>query len=469
MTALAALPFALVIVALLTRRSSLVTSVIGVGSAVVVCALWFPVTSVEVLTGVRDWWVLLVEILLIIAGGIAFAEVGKRTGALTSISEWLRRVLGTGVAPALAIAHGLTPLAEALTGYGIGVAIAVPLLVAIGYTSRQSVIIGLLGLCAVPWGAMGPGTMIAAQHAGLSFDELGVASAVFNLPVVLAAGLVAALCVTPRAHGLRAQTLAAAAGLASGLALWAGVLGANLAFGMPPAGALGAAIVLALHLVLRRLRGAGLSMQRTVTRALLPYGVLLAGVVAASFVVRMLDATDSPSRVVASPALWLWIATVVASLMQRGTFTPAFRNTARIWVHVGPATALFVVMGVIMSISGMSGQLAASLATLDTGYLLVTPVIAAAGGFLTGSNSGANAMFGAPQALTAHATGANVLHLMAVHNVAASMGTMAFLARIELAARLCDDPPERAPILRVMLITVGTVVAILGVALWLSG
>lgn len=96
-------------------------------------------------------------------GGIAFSAVTSNSGAQLRISQWLRAALGTGVVPVLAVVHGVTPMAKSLTGFGVGAVIAIPLLFALGMSSRKAAIIGLLGLCAVPWGSMGPGTFIAAN------------------------------------------------------------------------------------------------------------------------------------------------------------------------------------------------------------------------------------------------------------------------------------------------------------------
>lgn len=365
------------------------------------------------------------------------------------------------MAPILAIVHGVTPLAESLTGFGIGATIAVPQLVTLGLNGKRAATIGLLGLCAVPWGSMGPGTLIAAHLGGVGFDELGIASAVASLPVFVGVGLVAALLVaTPGRRGL-----AALAAVGSGLLLWCTVLGANLAFGTAPAGALGAAVTLAVHLGITRARGARLPWSRELGAALTGYAVLLGGLLLASALVRMAGAGESGWRYLASPALWLIVATLVAGRGRVDALRGAASPTLATWLRVGPATALFIVLGVLMAIAGMSGALAAGLASLGAGYLFAVPVIGATGGFITGSNSGANAMFAGPQAAAVSALGAEVLPAMAAHNVAASLLIMAAPARVELAARLCPDAPPQAPIFRTLLGLNAAIVLVLAIGL----
>lgn len=132
---LAVLPLLVVIGALLARRSTLSAAAWGLSAAVVVAAAAFDLSWELAAELAGEWWPLVVEVMVIIGGGVAFAEAGRRMGDQARLSEWLRRCLGSGVAPALAVVHGVTPLAESLTGFGVGVAIAVPLLLGLGYAT----------------------------------------------------------------------------------------------------------------------------------------------------------------------------------------------------------------------------------------------------------------------------------------------------------------------------------------------
>lgn len=462
---LAATPIIGVLAALLLRQSALRAAVIGLALATVIAIGWFSTTVEELAYAVGGWWPVGLEVLAIIAGGLAFAEIGRRTGAQQAVSGWLERSLDTGVAPVLAIVHGVTPLAESLTGFGVGAAIAVPLLAALGLDGRRAAIIGLLGLCAVPWGSMAPGTLIAAQLGGVGFHELGVASAIVSLPVFAGVGIAAALLVC--APGGRLKAVAAA--LASALVLWLGVLGANAAIGTPPAGALGALLALAAHLLLGRARGRRPSWPSEVRRAARPYLLLIGGVVAMMIAVRVAGAEGTGWRALASPALWLFIATVAAARGLPGALRAAAPGVAAGWWRAGPATALFLVFGIVMSVSGMSAQLAGALAALGGGYLLALPAIAALGGFMTGSNSGANAMFAAPQAQAVTAIGADLLPAMAVHNVSAALFMMASPARVELAVQLTRDRPRAAAVQRTVLLIDLAILAVLTAMLLLHG
>lgn len=455
---LALLPLILVIGALLARRSTLHSALLGLVAALGVAVLHFGFDASAAGAALSQWWELVLEVMLIIFGGIAFAEAGRRSGDQAEISTWLRSHLGTGVAPVLAVVHGVTPLAESLTGFGVGVAVAVPLLLGLGYAGNRAAPLGLLGLCAVPWGAMGPGTLIAARLSGVDFDEFGVLNALISLPVFLGVGIAAVLLIsTP---GRRLPAIAAA--LASALLLWVSVTGANQLLGTATAGALGAALTLMVHLLLRgRIR-----LSPRLRQALLPYAVLLGGVLVARTLLTATELADTAWHWLGSPALWLAVSTVLALRPHPRQLRLSLRHAGRTWIHVGPATGLFIVVGVVMAVSGMSDEIASALAGLGAGYLFLVPVIGGAGGFVTGSNSGANAMFAGPQAQAAQALGAAPGPVGAMQNVSASLLTMAAPSRVEMAVRLCPDQPERQPVLRQIL---GTTTAITVVLMLISG
>lgn len=128
-------------------------------------------------------------------------------------------------------------------------------------------------------------------------------------------------------------------------------------------------------------------------------------------------------------------------------------------------------VGILMAASGMAAYLARTLAGTGTAYLAAAPFVGAMGGFITGSNSGANAMFAATQAEIARSLGVDVLWFMAVHNVAAAFLLMGSPGKIEMAIRL--SPAEAADHRRwcqmTILLVALTVVAILAAIIVIVG
>lgn len=240
---------------------------------------------------------------------------------------------------------------------------------------------------------------------------------------------------------------------------------ANLFIGTAPAGAVGAVFALCVHLFFRRRRGAGLDWPVEMRCAVEPYVVLLVGVMASILTIRLVGGEHTPWHYLGSPAFWLPVAVLVAARSDMGVLRESFRGVLTTWLSVGMATGLFIVIGVLMATSGMSTQLAESLAGLGEAYLFAVPFLGALGGFITGSTSGANAMFAATQSQTIAALGAGPLPGLAIHNVTASLFTMASPARVQLAAKLCPDPPRTTPILLMLLSIDLAAAALLGAAL----
>ena len=460
---ISALPVVAVILSLLAGVRSLHAAWLGVVLALLGVAFAFPVADgAQVL---HVWAPVLLEVVLIVAGGLLLSEVLRAAGAQKALAEWVLGQSGQGVAMALLVVHGVVPFAESLTGFGIGITIGIPLLAHAGLPARKVAVIGLLGLCAVPWGSMGPGTLIAATMAGLSFGALGLASAGVSVIVFVCTGVAAAWLAS--APGQRGS--AVVQGVCSGLLLTAAVALFNATAGTAPAGALGALAVVVLRLSWaqwQRRRGvrsasAAAPLAPMVRRALLAYGVLLGGVLLTGWVLRGVQA-PKPWLALASPALWLFVAALWfgRGRVMAGVLPPVWRA----WRQVAPVTALFIVLGVLLAASGMAARLAQALAQMGDGYLLLAPLVAGLGGFVTGSNAGANAMLAATQAEIARALGVGVLPFMAVHNVSAALLMMASPGKIEMACALA--PPEAAAargwIQRTVLLTCGVAL------LWLA-
>ena len=460
---LSALPVATVIAALLAGWRSLHAAALGVAVALPVIALAFAQPASQWLAAGSHWTPVLLEVLLIVAGGLLLSEVLRASGAQKALADWLLARAGSGTGAVLLVVHGITPFAESVTGFGVGVTIGIPLLAHFGLPPRKVVLIGLLGLCAVPWGSMGPGTLVAATMAGLPFKELGQASALVSvIPFVITGMAAAALASAP---GRRWPALLQ--GLLSGLLLTAAVALMNTLAGTAPAGALGALLVVGWHLLRLRVSQVDADkppLSESGRRALAAYALLLGGVLAAAALLRALD-LPAAWHGLASPGLWLLVAAV---FFTRGRpARPSLAKVWRSWLQVAPVTALFIVLGVLMAVSGMAAQLAQALARSGSLYLLAAPFVGALGGFVTGSNTGANAMFAATQAEIAQALGAPLLPFMAVHNVSASLLLMASPGKVEMAVQLlAQGADQRRWMQQSVLMLDLAAVALMGVLNW---
>ncbi|AGT09865.1 L-lactate permease [Paracoccus aminophilus] len=446
---LSLLPILLPILALLAGIRSLYAALSGIATALIIMLTAFPHAGTELWPALARWLPVMSEVLLIVGGGLLLSETLRLNGAQAALADWIAARTGHGVQAVLLVVHGVTPFAESVTGFGIGVTIGIPLLIRLGLAPRRAAMIGLLGLCAVPWGSMAPGTLIAANMSGLTLRDLGLASAVLSVVPFTITGMIAAWLVQPSGR-------AVLQGLVSGLVLTLAVTLANAVFGTAPAGAVGAVAVIALHLLATRRADSPLAPMGR--RGLRAYGLLLGGVLVAGGLLA-LTGQSGALHYAASPALWLFVA---ALWFCRGLPPEAARALAwRAFGKVAPVTAAFLFLGVLMSVSGMAALLAEGLSGAGKAYLPASPFVAAAGGFITGSNTGANAMLAATQAGIARALGVDLLWFMAIHNVAASFLLMASPGKIEMAVQLAGAPEARAEVQRFALKVAAAVVACL--------
>ncbi|MBU4611384.1 L-lactate permease [Achromobacter sp. GG226] len=435
-TLLAALPVLSTLLALGLGVRSLPAALTGVAAALLAIALAFPMPPGSIAPALLHWTPVLVEVLLIVGGGLLMSDVLRQAHGQAQLAAWIRARAGQGVGAVLLVVHGVTPFAESVTGFGIGVTIGIPLLAHFGLPARHVVLLGLLGLCTVPWGSMGPGTLIAATMAGLPFQTLGVASGMVSLIPFVVTGALAAWFASAPGH----RGVAVLQGVLSGVLLTITVTGANALVGTAPAGALGALAIILLHVMrTRAAAGAAPALGPAGRRALASYALLLGGVLAAGALVKA-AALPTSARYLASPALWLFIAT--AAFAAGWPARDSAQRAWRAWRQVGAVTAAFILLGVLMAVSGMAAFLAQVLAQAGTAYLGLAPFVGALGGFITGSNAGANAMFAATQASIAQSLDVDVLWFMAVHNVAAAFLLMASPGKVEMALQLAA--PEAA-------------------------
>ncbi len=421
--ALAAAPVLVVLGALLLRRPAWQAAAAGL--AVLAVTSWLagpPVADLAV--AAADGAVLVLEVGLVLLGGMALAEVGRARGFPEAVTSYIAATGAPRPAVVLLVVLGLTPFAESVTGFGVGAVIAAPILLALGLRPLSAAVVALLGLCTVPWGALAPGTLVAAALTGVDPDALGVTSAAASLPVFLTVGGAAVLI----SDGPRAALRHVPDLLAVAVALDAGILLANLVVGTPPAGAIGALVATAAATAVLRMRsGQPLPPVGSVARTASPYLILLLGLITGRAAAALLDGHPT-AALLGSPATWLLLVSVLFARVGQ------WPGVLRAWSPVALVTSAFLILGALLTATGQAAQLGRAAATLDVAYPAIAPWLGGLSGYLTGSNAGANAMLAAAQAEAAAGLGLSVIALVTVQNVSASLLTMASPARVAMAA-----------------------------------
>ncbi|WP_327078786.1 L-lactate permease [Staphylococcus massiliensis] len=143
-----------------------------------------------------------------------------------------------------------------------------------------------------------------------------------------------------------------------------------------------------------------------------------------------------------SPGFWLIITciyTIIKFKINAHIIFKSLHKTLNQWGIFVISTTLFISMAEIMDTSGM-------ITTISNGinnnvgkyFIVISGIIGSVGGFLTGSNTGANAMFMKLQIHTARELNLSTSLIAGLQNASASNSTMSTPSRILLAANLCD-------------------------------
>jgi lactate permease len=436
---------------LLLRRSALVAGALGCGLALGVARLWpsfvLPWEAIA-LAALRG---LLVTLLVayVVFFGLLLYRLMARGQAIASLAHRLATLGGDRAARTLLLCLPLGACFEGARGFGVGIVIVAPLLLALGHAPARAALLALLTQNAVPWGALAVGTLLGAELAGLAPTALGVGCAYLSWLLFPYFGALALwLGEGPRALRRHAGLLALTSVLLA-LAAWGG----TLLLGVELALVVGGAVVAVVLVALLRPRAGQLSAPPAPTllswrRALVPYAALVAGLLVSrltplrdwllAHAVLQVPAAAFALPILYSPGFWLALACGVAVAvlrLDRAAVVGELRETWRRWWPATLALATFLVLAEVMLRAGMTAQLAAAAAeSLGPRYVLAAPAVGGLAGFLTGSNAAGNAMLMAFQLQMAERLGVAPLVLAAVQNTASADLSLASPQRVVLAA-----------------------------------
>jgi lactate permease len=403
----------------------------GLIAALAGTLLWPTFESVGLLGALVEGLETIGRVLYILVGGLLLYNVLSEGGAVERVSRFLTEVEPDRGALALLVVLGAAPFFESVTGFGVAVVISAPILLSAGFTPLKAAALASWGQLAVPWGALGVGTLIGAELAGVTFEELSNTSAWMSLPLFPVYGI-ATLALSAGWTGVKSRGFEAIyVSLAAGL----GVLMSSLYLVPELAGAIGGLVAVGAFLLprMRRLRRLEVPVQ-----ALVPYGVLLMLLVGANSVGTVRAVLKSLGPAFTGAGLWLLLSAVLAALLLKldgKAMAATVGRTVKQWLPVAGAIVTFILAGQVVAASGAAELLAGGAAgALGATYPAASPLVGALGGAMTGSNAGSNALFMPFQAEAAATSGSHGLTLAALQNVSGSQSNLLAPQRVVLAA-----------------------------------
>jgi len=466
-------------------------SALRAGAAGLATALWVVLLAPEYRLALGDLGRALLSgalttllVSYVLFGGLLVYSVLRQAGALVALAEAVARAVPDPARRALILVLGLSVFFESATGFGIGIVVAAPLFVALGYRPRDAALLALAGQCAVTWGALGIGTTLGAELTGVPAARLGLLAAPLSLPLILLCGGVA-LWLTDGAAALRR---AWAEMLLYGVLLCLALAAGSHWVGIEVAGMIGGLAVAGVGFAISRAVGAAGGggsvaplLDRALARAAAPFGILLLLLLVTRLVPLLRDGLGGVAvlRVTAlgfslpvlyHPGFWLVVTALISVPLLRigrGQLAAVAAGTLRPWLVATLAVAGFLCFSQVMVASGMTLALAGAVAeATGRGYVLLLPLVGGLGGFLTASNAGSNAMFAGFQDAMSARLGLPEDVVIAAQNASGANTTLASPGRVVLAAAVTGLAGREGALMRPALALAAGGLVGLAVLLW---
>ncbi|MDJ0662812.1 MAG: L-lactate permease [Crocosphaera sp.] len=392
----------------------------------------------------------------VVLPSLLFYRLLQTSGAMKMLGQGLARLVPHRNLQVLFLVMGLAPFAESVSGFGVGTVLIIPIFIALGYSTAQSAVLGLLGQMAVSWGGLAIGTALAADLTQLDPNILGANTAVLMAPLPLIYGLIALFLSggkkALRQHGLIAIGAGSLLSVSlGGFSLWPGIELAGIL------GSLGVMLFLLLwgqretasnSCLLSNQQSPSLNRQTGLSfgQAIAPYGILTVLMLSSRLIFPLkiwlqhhflisIPALTFELPLLYHPGFFLCLTALASTQILKISQTDFSQAMSRSWQQFIPgaiAMACFLGTSQIMQGSGMIKVLGQMAATLGENYQWTAPTLAAFGGWLTGSSLGSNALLSYLQQEVSLHSGLSLEWLMGAQNAASAHATIIAPARIIL-------------------------------------
>ena len=460
-----------------------------------------------------------VFVLTIVWTSVYMFNLVDRLDGIDAIGRAMARLADDRLARALLIGWGFSSFVQGVTGFGVPIAVAAPLLIMVGFAPARAAAMALVGHgWAVTFGSMGSSYYTIQLVTGIEGDVIAPHMALLFAPVVVVSGALVAHIEGGLASVRRGLPLVLVAGgvMAAGMYALAAADAPQIASSVPAVLGMAAIALVARTPLLRpapatpapappepveapdNADDAAPSAPMPFWLAFMPYALLISLSVvaqigpikeAASGLRLALDypgfvtgegfevapAPDyAPIRLLNHPA-----PLIVASLAVSGALYAfagrwrlhAAREALRLTYSQCLATSIGVatmaMMAVIMADTGMTVLLARGLADVSgPAFPLVSPFIGMLGAFMSGSNTNSNVMFGLLQLETARALDIAPVTIASIQSVGASVGSAMAPAKVLVGAAIVGLAGSERAIFRIVTPYIVLLVLLAGIEAW---
>ena len=458
MVALAIIPFIIIIVFIaVLRKSATVGCSLAIFATLTIIFLSkeFELNSQRNYDLLMNTLILSVSAILVIIPGFYLNAVLKKQGIIDGLSEWFSKInIGLEV-KVLILILGLVPAIESLTGFGVSLFLAIPILFRLAESSKASRL-SLLCMNIMPWGTLALATLIGASIIQIPIRDLSAMTSITSIFVFPVFGLII-LHVIDGVNALSKYWIWA---ISLGLSLSTLLLFNNLFLFPETAGILsgfGVVIFGTVVLKLKKRKTQLFPKTNGLFRLGFPYILALFLILfsrSTPFVWDFLSSTlvlkngNIQYSPLTSPGIALFITALVLQLKQTAPID--FPNLLKQTYKPIVVLSLFLLLSQTMLISGMISSITNSISSLSKSTLyVITPLIGSMSGFATGSNTSGNALAIAMQ----YKTGVNFdlgLLFAGIQNSAAGYSVFASLpiiALVEAIAKTQTNKTEKDHVL----------------------
>jgi lactate permease len=457
----------------------------------------------------RALWLSL-DVLLVIWAAFLLFRVADEAGAIQTIAQALPHLSSDRDWQAMITGWVFSSFLQSVGGFGVPVAMTAPILISLGFSPLDSVLIP----------SIGHGWMVTFGTLALSFQTLvttsGLPGSLLAPPSALFLGVAAPLIGLMVAH--------AAGGWKAVRKLWwvAIILGAVMGFlqyqiavnGLWPIAAFGASLVGLIFVILlaRRFRQPNATSQPNRRLAWRPLLIALSGYALLVVVILSVQMIPVLNRILGRVVLQFSFPTLKTTgglLALQPHITPAnsvpeiilFRHTGIVLFYAAAAAylvykfagqyrpgagrrvitstfrsvlfpslsiVLMVGMAVVMQNAGMTETLANGLAA-GTGSLfpIAAPWIGAIGAFITGSNTNSNVVFTSLQMRTAQLVGISIPPILAAQTAGAGLASVLAPAKIVVGTSTANMSGHEGEVMRHLIGYTGIMVLMISLLAWI--
>lgn len=447
-------------------------------------------------------------VLTIVWTSVYLFNLVDRLKGIDAIGRAMAALASDRLVQALLIGWGFASFIQGITGFGVPVAVAAPLLIMLGFSPARAAAMALVGHgWAVTFGSMGSSYYTIQLVTGIEGEVIAPHMAALFAPVIIVSGMLVAHIQGGFAALRRSLPLVVVAGALMAAAMYALALAdaPQIASAVPAVIGMAALALLARTPLLPRAapdaepasapdaRDGGRPMPFAL--AFLPY-LLLIGLSALSQIPAVKEAVQdiqwsldypafetaqgfavaaaenyAPLRILNHPAPLIFFSILLSSAVYalagrwtKGAAREAMRLTYSQTLGSTIGVTTMVMMAVVMADTGMTVLLARGIAAASGPlFPVVSPFIGLLGSFMSGSNTNSNVMFGLLQLETARALEIGTVTISAVQSIGASVGSPMAPAKVLVGAAVVGLAGQERKIFGVVIPYILALVALVAI------